>query len=224
MLWLMMKRCYWRWRYHHPSMDVLLQSALPSERSEFSHVDFLVVDLETTALQAAEGEIASIGWVPIINGAIRLAGAEQHFAAVHSGVGQSAVIHNIRDSELDHGVPVRALMDRLLEVAAGKVLVFHHAGLDMDFINTVSIKLYGAPLIAPVVDTLLLERRKFLRSNKVLASGVLRLHRCRQRYGLPDYPAHHALTDALATAELLLAWAANAGGNKEVRLADCLVQ
>ena len=61
-----------------------------------------------------------------------------------------------------------------------------------------------------------------LRQDAVIMPGSLRLHSCRQRYGLPHYPAHDALTDAVATAELLLAWAAHAGGRQEVRLGDCL--
>jgi DNA polymerase-3 subunit epsilon len=79
------------------------------------------------------------------------------------------------------------------------------------------------PILAPVVDTLLLEQRRLLRANKGIKSGDLRLHYCRQRYGLPDYPAHDALTDALATAELLSAWAIHAGGKQGVRLKQCFV-
>ncbi|MCV5689194.1 3'-5' exonuclease, partial [Escherichia coli] len=33
----------------------------------------------------------------------------------------------------------------------------------------------------------------------------VRLAQSRRRYGLPDYTPHHALTDAIATAELLQA-------------------
>jgi DNA polymerase-3 subunit epsilon len=34
---------------------------------------------------------------------------------------------------------------------------------------------------------------------------ALNLEKCRHRYNLPDYSNHNALTDAMATAELLLA-------------------
>ncbi|MFA7552762.1 MAG: exonuclease domain-containing protein [Spongiibacteraceae bacterium] len=220
--WLSLKRYYWLWRNCDSNVETLLRAPLPSAGAKFNAVDFLVVDLETTSLQAINGEIASIGWVPITGGAIQLAGAEHHFVTIQSGVGQSAVIHHIHDSELDQGLPIRVIIDRLLEVAVGKVLVFHHAGLDMDYLNAVSIKLYGTPFIVPIVDTLVLERRSLSRSDSALPAGVLRLHSCRQRYGLPDYPAHDALTDALATAELLLAWAASAGGERGVDLVDCI--
>lgn len=42
-------------------------------------------------------------------------------------------------------------------------------------------------------------------ADTALVRGDLTLAGCRVRYGLPDYPAHNALVDALATAELLLA-------------------
>ena len=120
----------------------------------------------------------------IQNGRIQLAQAEHYFSTIKAGVGQSAVIHQIRDSELDNALPIAVIMQRLLEVAAGKVLVFHNASLDMDFLNTVAGKLYAAPLVVPVVDTLILEQRKMRRSDTVIKPGALRLHSCRQRYGL----------------------------------------
>ena len=221
MWWLSVKRR--RLRVKQPVMRVFLSAPLPAGNSNFDQVEFLVADLETTSLHANSGEIASMGWVPIKNGVIQLAEAEHHFSKIDSGVGQSAIIHQIRDSELDGAASVTAIMDRFLEVAAGKVLVFHNAELDMAFLNCLSQKLYAAPMLAPVVDTLQLERRRLLRNESVLQTGVLRLHSCRQRYNLPDYPGHDALTDAIATAELLLAWAASSGGGQGVRLTDCLL-
>jgi len=221
MWWLSVKRR--RLGVDQPGMQVFLDASLPAGNSHFEDVEFLVVDLETTSLDANNGEIASIGWVPIKNGVIQLAEAEQHFSKIDSGVGQSAVIHQIRDSELDGAASITGIMERFLEVAASKVLVFHNAELDMAFLNCLSQKLYATPVLAPVVDTLQLERRRLLRNESVLQSGILRLHSCRQRYNLPDYPGHDALTDAIATAELLLAWAACSGGKRGVYLTDCLL-
>lgn len=221
MFWLTVKRRKYSWRVDNLAMQAFLQAPLPSVRNHFSEVDFLVADLEMTSLNAAEGEIASIGWVTIKKGVIQLSEAEHYFAKIHSGVGQSAVIHHIRDSELDNALPIAAIMDRFLAVAAGKVLVFHNAQLDMAFLNRVSRKLSGVRVLAPVSDTFLLEKRRVLRSKSVILPGELRLHSCRQHYGLPDYPAHDALTDALATAELFLAWAAHSGGKRGVNLGEC---
>lgn len=223
MWWLAVKRKWYKRRCDQTVMRHFLAAPLPVNSHQLTDVEFLVVDLETTDLSAENGEIASIGWVVISKGVITLSSAEHHFCKVKAGVGQSAVFHHIRDSELDNALTVTEIMERFLEVAAGRVLVFHNASLDMGFLNRVSQKLYGMPILAPVVDTLLLEQRRLLRANKGIKSGELRLHYCRQRYGLPDYPAHDALTDALATAELLSAWAIHAGGKQGVRLKQCFV-
>ena len=57
----------------------------------------------------------------------------------------------------------------------------------------------------PVIDTLTLARKWLARRNKEPEQGALRLYALRERYGLPRYNAHNALSDALATAELFLA-------------------
>ena len=70
----------------------------------------------------------------------------------------------------------------------------------------------GEGLLFPIIDTMELEARVHpkrsvswwdrLRGRKRIS---IRLADSRLRYGLPLYQAHHALTDALATAELLQA-------------------
>ncbi|QIK74585.1 hypothetical protein [Nocardioides piscis] len=55
-----------------------------------------------------------------------------------------------------------------------------------------------------VVDTLALQHRLVADVHGEV-NGSLRLDAARKRFGLPRYSAHHALTDAIAAAELLLA-------------------
>ena len=59
-------------------------------------------------------------------------------------------------------------------------------------------------------ETVGLEHRLLTRRDQPILQGDLRLQACRERYGLPPLPAHNALSDALATAELLLAHHARA--------------
>ena len=102
----------------------------------------------------------------------------------------------------------------------GRVLVFHNAVLDNAYLNRLSRTLYGAPLCLPTVCTLQLERRRLHRRDRAIKPGDLRLAACRARYGLPPYPSHNALWDALATAELLLAQAGRASGGKPLSLRE----
>lgn len=178
---------------------------LPKTHLDWKNCAFFVVDTETSGLTTAQGELLSIGWVNIENGKIPLKTAQHFLIENQLGVGQSAVIHQIRDCELQNATPPQDIADGFLLAAKGKVLVFHHAPMDMGFINDACRRFYGAPLLMPIVDTLMLEKQKLQSRQQSLQNGVLTLSQCRSRYGLPTYPAHNALSDALATAELLLA-------------------
>ena len=76
----------------------------------------------------------------------------------------------------------------------------------------------------PVVDTLTIEHQRHSRTGGVgvTEAGALRLGAARERYGLPRYPAHDALTDAIAAAELFLAQVAHRSGARVARLRDYL--
>lgn len=182
-----------------------MNANLPSARCAIRRANFLVVDLETTSLTPDEGEIASIGWVPVDQGKVVLSAAEHHLVAVTGGVGQSAIFHEISDTALVNARLLADVMTDFYRVAEGRVLVFHYAQLDWGYLNLVTRRLFSVPLLLPFVDTMAIEKKKRLRHQEALASGELRLFACRGRYGLPDYPPHNALTDAIATAELLLA-------------------
>jgi DNA polymerase-3 subunit epsilon len=56
-----------------------------------------------------------------------------------------------------------------------------------------------------------------------IKSGDLRLAKARGRYNLPRYPAHNALTDAIAAGELFLAQASKRVSKKRIRLRDVTV-
>jgi DNA polymerase-3 subunit epsilon len=67
-----------------------------------------------------------------------------------------------------------------------------------------------------------LQRRLIVGGDGEPPPGSLRLDAARRRFGLPRYAAHRAATDAVATAELLLAQVAELGSRlgREPTLAD----
>ena len=195
---------------------------LPSTSSDWRRVSFLVCDAEMSSLEPTTGELLSLGWVAIEQGAIELGSARHHLIRAADTVGQSATVHQLRDCELASAAFVDQVMAAFLDAAAGRVLVFHNAFLDMAFLNKAARGLYGAPLLLPVVDTLALEERLLRRREQAIQAGDLRLQGCRDRYGLPPYPAHNALLDALATAELLLAHARHRAGRGKLSLAQLM--
>ncbi len=223
MMWgLKHKRRWCRRKAHSEALLHCWSVPYPPSRTDWRQLEFLVVDTETSSLSAAEGEMLSIGWVIIELSGIKLAGAEHYLLSTNHSVGQSATIHQLRDCELLEGIDRETMMCRFLELAGGRILVFHHAPLDIAFLNRISCELYGAPLLLPYLDTLAMEQRIITRRGTTLPKNGLRLANCRKRYNLPDYPAHNALVDALATAELLLAQLSYRAGKGKLTLGDLL--
>ena len=195
---------------------------LPATGSDWRRVSFLVVDAEMSSLDVSDGELLSVGWVCVENGSIALDSARHYLVKAEKSVGDSATIHQLRDCEVDAGALPGEVLGRFLETAAGKVLVAHNASLDLAYLNAVSRLEFGAPVLLPAVDTLIQEQRLMSRRDLVVKPGDLRLQACRDRYNLPRLPAHNALVDALATAELLIAMAAHRGGGRPFPLGRLL--
>lgn len=198
------------------------QQPLPATGTDWRQVSFLVADAEMSSLEVSEGELLSIGWVEVTSGSIVLDSARHHLVSASKSVGQSAAIHSLRDCELSGAETGAEVLGHFLEAAAGKVLVFHNSALDMAYLDRLSRAEFDSPLLLPLVDTLLQEEAMLRRREQAIKAGDLRLHACRERYGLPPYQGHNALLDALATAELLLAMAAHRGGGKPFALSQLL--
>lgn len=177
----------------------------PGRVAEDREAAYLAVDLETTALSPDEGEVVSVAWVVLSGGEIDLSSAAHRLVQARSDVGHSATIHHLRDCDREGGEDGERVMRDLLVAAAGKTLLLHGGALDIAFLNQLSRRYFCAPLLLPFADTLQQERRRRMRHQDVLKPGELRLADCRKHYGLPPYPAHNALSDAFATAELFLA-------------------
>ncbi len=213
----------WRW-LRRSGVDERLQTiwaeSLPKRQRLLEDVVFLVCDAEMSSLNPEEGEVLSLGWVRVEGGEISLNSARHCLVQNQNSVGQSATVHRLRDCELAAGGSLEDALAALLSAARGGVLVFHHAPLDMAFLNRAAKRCLGGPLLLPAVDTLALEKRLMERREQSIPQGALRLQACRERYGLPAHHAHNALTDALATAELLLAQCAARG--PRLRLGDLL--
>jgi DNA polymerase-3 subunit epsilon len=219
---LSMRRLAYQRRVKGTALHACWQKPLPATGSDWRRASFLVCDAEMSSLEVKQGELLSVGWVIIENGAIKLDSARHHLVKANRSVGQSATIHQLRDCELESAQQDSEVLPRFLAAAAGRVLVFHNAVLDLAFLNRLCRQECNAPVLMPVVDTLRLEEVRMRRRDLPIKSGELRLQACRDRYNLPSYPAHNALIDALATAELLLAHASHRAGSGTIKLGDLL--
>jgi DNA polymerase III subunit epsilon len=123
-------------------------------------------------------------------------------------VGDSAVLHGLTDDKLASAPTLVDVLPDLLAALHGRVLLAHHAPIELGFLARAVSAAYGARLPLTVVDTLSLQHRLVVGSHGEVAPGALRLNAARRHFGLPRYTAHRAVTDAIATGELVLAQAA----------------
>lgn len=180
--------------------------AFPDPKTPINDVPFVVLDFETTGLDIKKHHIVSIGLVEIKQLGILLNTTwHQLVKTSHDMPQDSAVIHQITDDMVAQGLEFAQAMAELLPKLQGKVLIAHHAPLEYGLLNQACQALYQQRFVMPTVDTLVLGKRRLQRQHEVIHEGALRLFNLRERYNLPVYKAHNALSDALATAELFLA-------------------
>nr|WP_286206639.1 3'-5' exonuclease [Thauera linaloolentis] len=181
-------------------------------------VPMAALDIETTGLNPARDEIVSIGVVPMALGRIRSSASRYWVVRPAAELKpESVAIHAITHGQIEAAPDLDAILGELLEVLAGRVVVVHCRDIERGFLDTALRTRLGEGIEFPVIDTMELEARLHRPPPGILARLFgrktkpvsIRLAASRARYKLPRYRAHHALTDALATAELLQAQVAH---------------
>jgi DNA polymerase-3 subunit epsilon len=192
-----------------PLRDYLTEP-FPDPGTPLADVRLLALDIETTGLDPRSDRVLSVGFVPVDGRRVDLAGAHRALVRDTGGVGRSATVHGLTDDALADGVPLEEAVGAVLRALRGRALLAHHARIETGFLDAACHRLWGAGMPCVVVDTFELERRALARGrwDRDAEPGELRLWAARERYGLPVYRAHEALTDALACAELYLAQSA----------------
>ncbi len=190
------------------------QAGAVAADTPLSEVELIAMDIETTGLDPSRDAIVSIGLAPFSLQRIRCAQTLYHVVKpIAELTNKSVTLHRITHSEISHAPGLDELLGTLLESLAGKVAVVHYRNIERGFLSEAVRYFIGEQLHFPVIDTMELEARLhrgvhqpgwFARLRGVKPTSI-RLADSRLRYGLPHYQAHHALVDALATAELLQA-------------------
>lgn len=178
-----------------------------NRQTRLNDCEFLVIDIETTGLDAQRHQIVSIGWLIVQHRQllletanyqlIRLANGEQQ------GVGQSATIHGLHNHEVAKGEELVEVLNHFLQVAAGKVLVAHHSVIEQQFIRKACQQSFGRAPQLKFIDTLQLEAKQLQRRNITVRQDEFRLPACLKRQQLPMLQEHNALEDAFGCALLL---------------------
>jgi len=205
-----------------PVLREYLESCSDLHVDHLENTPLIAVDLELTGLDKNSDHIVAMGWTQIDRGRIQVGSNRHLLISTKQSVGDSAVIHELTDTEVAQGQSIEAGLEALFQAARGRVWVFHHAGLDVSFLK----KACGHwARILPgfiVLDTMRIEYRQRKRRDVPVKQGDLQLGNIRSRYGLPRYTAHNALNDAFATGELMLAIAAGMDREGPLKLAHHL--
>jgi len=178
-----------------------------------SEIDFVALDFETTGLDSHKNGIISIGLVPFNLQRIFCRKAKQWYINPQDNLQEnSIIIHGITHSDLQGAPDLLRILEQLLDELAGKVVVVHYRHIERDFLDHTLRILINEGIIFPVIDTMQIEADLQRAKSKGLLNFFkrkrpesIRLANSRTRYNLPAYPPHDALTDAIATAELLQA-------------------
>jgi DNA polymerase-3 subunit epsilon len=174
-------------------------------------VTYWALDLETNGLDPKRDHVLAIGMVPVRRGAITLADAFQTLVCPPAGVSipvETMRAHHIVPSEVETAPALAQVLPTILERLVGAALLVHHAPLDVGLLKAGCRRAGLRWPRVPVVDTVDLlwtraHRRRFAHPSPE-RDPELNLADARRACGLPHYPAHDALTDAVATAELFL--------------------
>ncbi|HDZ08298.1 3'-5' exonuclease [Pseudohongiella sp.] len=197
----------------HSLLQHFYGAGMVAASTPVSQVSFVALDFETTGLDADSNSIVSIGLVPFDLRCIYSSRARQWLVKPRFKLTDSSVtVHRITHSEIDSAPDLSQILPEFLSLLAGKVAVVHYRYIEREFMNAALQARLGDGLLFPVIDTLDLEARLYrakplswwdkLRGRQKVS---IRLDASRNRFNLPPYRPHHAVTDAIACAELLQA-------------------
>ena len=175
---------------------------------------FVVLDLETTGLSAADDRITEIGAVKVRGGEVL--GELRTFVHPQRPIPPAVTaITGINDATVRDAPTIAAVLPSVLRFLEDAVLVAHNAGFDLAFLRAAAGRLGAGPLDPPVVDTARLARRLLRDEVRDVRLATVARH-LRARVS----PDHRALTDARATVDVLHGLIERAGSFGATTLED----
>lgn len=197
----------------HPLLKNFYQPEIVDGNTPIGDIEFIAMDFETTGLDSDKDDIITIGIVPFTLNRIYLNRAKHWIVRPRQKLDEnSVVIHGITHSDIIDAPDLSEIMEEVLAELSGKIVVVHYRHIERDFLDKALKLRIGEGIEFPVVDTMEIESLIQKRTTSGLWNKLkgkkpesVRLGQSRTRYGLPAYTPHHALTDAVATAELFQA-------------------
>ncbi len=189
---------------------VYADAGRPSGRTPWREARWCAIDLELTGLDPINDEIVAIGAVPIENG--RLILADSMYTLVRSArrsEHDAVLLHKLRVADLADAPPLERAAEMVMEVLAGRVPVFHTAWVEKTFLAP----LFSAAHVRfPAAADTELVGRLFVYFRDGAAPPRMSLAGLSELLGQSGEAPHHALADALTTAQAFIALATKLDG------------
>jgi DNA polymerase-3 subunit epsilon len=166
----------------------------------WEEVDLVALDFEATGLNFAEDRVISFGTVPIVRGGIDVGGCA--YELVDPGDrppdASTVVIHGLRPVDLRGGNPGPAARELLRAQLRRRFLVAWFASVEVGFLRA----MFGGR--ARAWEGRVLDVRDLVFALIGEEGLSLSLSEAAERFEVPVASPHHALDDALVTAQLFL--------------------
>jgi DNA polymerase-3 subunit epsilon len=180
----------------------------PPGSTPWREAGWCAVDLELTGLDPRRNEIIALGAVPIEQGRVLLGEARYTLAKPATRPDHGAVLtHKLRFADLIDAPPVDEAVELLLQALAGRVPVFHTAVVERSFLGPLLMR--RRLRLPAAADTEVLGRVWLAQREDVERPHFLPLARLTRELGMEAEPPHHALGDAVTTAQAFIALAAH---------------
>lgn len=162
---------------------------------------FAVVDLETTGFNPAKDRIVQMAAV-VMDGRGRVVDTfdtvvkpespdQYEHGAEH--------VHGISREMVQNGMPLRQALQKIWSITEGRVFTAHNARFDVSFLEAESERVGMGRQVDRYLDTLALARSADKEKQRKHSLEAL----C-QHYGVERERAHEAMSDAKATAQILM--------------------
>lgn len=156
---------------------------------------YVVFDLETTGLNAAQDHIIEIGAVKLVDGRI----SEEFQTLIHPGQPLPAYIRELTgltDDELQDAPSLEEAIESFLKFIGDSILVAHNADFDLSFLNEALEECGYLRYVGEVIDTVTLAQIVWPRESSFSLGSLV------EKHSLEHERAHRALADAKATATM----------------------
>lgn len=200
-----------------PNIELYRQQSCGESLSgrSWENLRFVVLDTESTGLDARKDKLISIGAVAIVRKEIELADSFEVMMPIAYNT-SSVMVHGItREASAEKGIPEKVALAQFLGYLRDGIIVGHHIAHDIEMLGNACEKHYGFRLFNESVDTLdltlRLQQAGLLGKDETLPGHSLD-HLCRYFHVVP-HDRHTASGDAFITAQIFIrllhkSWAA----------------